>query len=358
MKMKLAAAAVAAALVAPVAAQADVTVYGLAQLELAQTKFGTNDSVIRVADTKNSRIGFRFSEDLGEGLKANGEFEWGPNLLDAAEKDTADKNNSSGLYARQQWIGLSGNWGEFQIGTVLQPYKYSGGVKYDIFVATALEARSNHGGMISTNFGAGGYMANALVYKNSFGGVQVWLAYSPEKDGDQNTSASSGSYNTFPAGTVYAGSKGDTNASVVVPFSGGEVGVAYAKNKYLTTEAANNAGEKNTKVFGKFSFGPSTILAQYEKQKADAVAGSNKDEKVYFAAYQFKMGTNTLVAQLGKEKTDDNVTDRKYYALGVKHDFSKNTAGFLGYRKTDNAGTDTQTTGDEKALSAGLVIKF
>jgi predicted porin len=340
MKMKLAAAAVAAALVAPLAAQADVTVFGLAQLELAQTKLGTADSKLEVLDSKNSRIGVRFTEDLGDGLKANGEFEWGPSLLDAATKPT-DTNAGNGIYARQQWIGLSGGWGEFQIGTLLQPYKYSGGVKYDAFVATAMEARSSHGGMISSHFGAGGYFANAVGYKNTFGGVQVWLTYSPEKDAD--------------AATVYKGSKGDYNASIVVPFAGGEAGIAMAKDKYLTTEAANTAGEKNTKIFGKYSFGPSTVLAQYEKyDKAAALA----DGKVYFVAYQFKMGTNTFVAQLGKDNNDTNSADIKYGAIGVIHGFSKNTSGFLGYRKSDVTAADTATTGDSKALSAGLSIKF
>ena len=345
MKMKLAAAAVAAALVAPVAAQADVTVYGLAQLELAQIKVTGSDTVNAVLDSKNSRIGVRFSEDLGDGLKANGEMEWGPNLLDAAEKDSASKYNSNGLYARQQWIGLSGGWGEFQIGTLLQPYKYSGGVKYDAFVATGLEARSNNGGMLSSAFGQGGYFSNAVAYKNTFGGVQVWVAYNPEKNADQNSTSN-------PAGTVYPGSKGDAMASVVVPFTGGEAGVAYAKDKYDTTETAGTAGEKNTKVFGKYSFGRSTILAQYEKETK---ANTNLNEKVTFVAYQFKMGTNTFVAQVGKEKTDDNTTtNTKYAALGVIHGFSKNTSGFLGYRKSDKIGT----TNDTKVLGAGLSIKF
>ncbi len=367
MKMKLAAAAVAAALVAPVAAQADVTVYGLAQLELAQIKVTNSDSVNSVLDSKNSRIGFRFSEDLGDGLKANGEIEYGPQWLDSAANQTCAatststststagvvttsttttctvSGNATGIYARQQWIGLSGAWGEFQIGTLLQPYKYSGGVKYDAFVATGLEARSGNGGMIKTAFGQGGYFSNALGYKNTFGGVQVWVAYSPEKDADYSGTTKTSAYN---------GAKGDTMAAVVVPFSGGEVGVAYAKDKYATTEAAGTAGEKNSKIFGKYSFGPSTILAQYEKQKA---ATSANDEKVTFVAYQFKMGTNTFVAQLGKEKKENTAAlDTKYTALGVIHGFSKNTSGFLGYRKTDLTGSGDDT----KVIGAGLSIKF
>lgn len=328
MNKKLIAAAVVAGLAAPMAAQADVSVYGVAQLELVNSKLGTADGKNTITDSKNSRVGVRWSEDLGEGLKALGEFEFAPDLLDA-------NTNNAGTYARQAWLGLKGGFGEFQVGTVLQPYKYSGGVKYDAFVATAAEARSNHGGMISSAFGAGGYFANALAYKNKFGNVSFWAAYSPEEATD--------------AGNKYPGAKGDLMASLVFGFNGGEVGVAYAKNNNATGTTGPE-GEKNTKIFGKYSFGQSTVLAQYEQQTVTSTA----DSKVMFLAYQFKMGMNTLIAQVGNTNYDDATADVKYYALGAQHHFSKHTYGFIAYmnKNSDNDAADL------KNITIGLTEKF
>jgi len=350
MNKKLIAAAVAAGLALPMVAQADVNVYGLAQLELASVDAG-NGSEMGVIDSKNSRFGVRWSEDLGGGLSAIGEFEWAPNLLDAnLNTKTLSSNtttgtlgglatnapNGSGIYARQQWLGLKGAFGEFQIGTVLQPYKYSGGVKYDAFVATAAEARSGNGGMIKTAFGQGGYFSNALAYKNKFGSAQIWLAYSPEESSDANNQ--------------YPGAKGDLMASVVVGFAGGEVGVAYAKdnNKTGTTGAS---GEKNTKVFGKYSFGNSTVLAQYEQSKVETAT----DYKVYFLGYRLKMpAMNTLVAQVGQTKLDSGANPKTTYAaVGVIHNFSKKTRVFAAWRKTSPDGGN-----DTKVITLGLTEKF
>jgi predicted porin len=352
MNKKLIAAAVAAGLAAPMMAHADVTVYGLAQLELANVDPGVGDSATVVADSKNSRIGVKWSEDLGQGLKAIGEFEWGPDALGAATSTdscsttatvgtttvagTCKVTDKDGIYARQAWLGLKGGWGEFQVGTVLQPYKYSGGVKYDAFVATGAEARSGNGGMLGTHFGQNGYFAQALAYKNKFGNVQFWIAYSPAEVSDANH--------------VYKGSKGDLNASVVVGLGAGEVGVAYAKDNYKTGTTGTE-GEKNTKIFGKYSFGNSTVLAQYEQSDVVAAGG---DLKIAFLAYRLKMGKNMLAVQLGQTDIDTG-NDTKYVALGVRHSFSKKTSAFLAYRNTDE---DNGDANDVKVITLGLTEKF
>ncbi|MEJ2399405.1 MAG: porin, partial [Gammaproteobacteria bacterium] len=257
MNKKLIAAAVVAGLAAPMAAQADVTVYGIGQLELANIDNG-NGSQTTIADSKATRLGVKWSEDLGGGLKALGEFEYASPIED---------NTGNALAGRQAYLGLKGGFGTVEIGTVLQPYKYSGGVKYDAFVTTVAEARSGHGGMIKSWFGQGGYFSNAISYQKSFGMAKVWLAYSPEESHPQDALSNAG----------HAGAKGDLMASLVFNIPNGQVGVAYAKDNNATG-TTGPAGEKNTKVFGKYSFGTSTVLAQYEQSKSDVAT----DYKVYF----------------------------------------------------------------------------
>jgi len=333
MNKKLIAAAVVAGLAAPMAAQADVNVYGIAALELTNTDNNGTKTTTLNDDRGQTRFGIRWSEDLGGGMTALGEFEFAPSSI-AAPKGTNAAGSATGPYARQTWLGLKGGFGEIQAGTILQPYKYSGGVKYDAFAASNAEARKNDGGMTGmSGFGHGGYMASALAYKNKIGAASIWLAYSPSEVSD--------------TGDKYPGSKGDLEASVVVGFAGGEAGVAYAKDSHAVGTTGPE-GVKNTKIFGKYSFGNNTVLAQYEDSKAGGAS-----TKYIYLGYQLKMPSmNKLVIQLGQAKPDSN-NKTKYLAAGVIHDFSKKTSIFAAYRTSKN-----DTTLDTKVITVGLKEKF
>lgn len=365
MNKKLIAAAVVAGLAAPMAAQADVNVYGIASIAI--DNLSTHDLLTGTAESKhttvddprgNTRLGVRWSEDLGGGLKALGEFELSPVDLTEAAKPKGQQ-----VYTRQTWAGIKGGFGQVEIGTVLQPYKYAGGVKYDAFVGTIAEARGGNGGMLPSAFGQGGYFANALAYRNHFGNMSFALAYSPS---DQNDT-----------GDLYAGSKGDLMANFIFGFNGGEVGVAYAKNDTAgdVTAAATADGQTNTKIFGKYSFGGAfTVLAQYENSKskfsnqefniegvnagnlhAAAVNpdGSYPDIKVMFVGLQYKMGMNSLALQYAQTDIDGASEKLKYTALGGAHHFSKKTSVYLVYRTTKMT-----SVVDNKAFGVGLVEKF
>jgi predicted porin len=342
MNKKLIAAAVVAGLAAPMAAQADVNVYGIAQLELTHNDTNGTTKTTLNDDRGQTRFGIRWSEDLGGGMKALGEFEFAPNMINAANGQS--NSSAAGPYARQTWLGLKGAFGEVQFGTILQPYKYSGGVKYDAFAATNAEARKNDGGMMgASGFGQGGYLANAIAYKNRFGMANVWLAYVPSEYND--------------AANKYPGSKGDLEASVVVDFSNGQAGFAYSKDAHQSNatiaKAATTApaGVRNAKIFGKYSFGTSTVLAQYESSKSKDP--NSTTTKYLFVGYQLKMpAMNKLVVQLGQEKPDSG-NKTNYAALGVIHNMSKKTSMFAAYRTTKQDGGQ-----DVKVLTVGLKEKF
>ena len=339
MNKKIIAIAIAAAMTAPVA-MADTSVYGRAQLEMGNYSKDGASSTTNMVDNKNTRFGIKFSEDLGNGMKAIGAFEFGLNLLDAAKKDDAsDTKHGSGIYARNSAMGLSGSFGKVMFGTVKQPYKYSGGVTYDAFVATAAEARSGNGGMIKTHFGQGGYFANAVSWQKKFNNVKVWLATSLDEGADVNN--------------VYVGRDGDVMASVVVGLGKGtEVGVAMAKDDVAGGATTGTAGEENTKIFGKWTSGPHKVVAQLESQD---VAAADGDSKVTFVGYTFKMGKNSFVAQVGTTDSDTDTKDQAYTAIGAFHNLSKKTRAFVAFRTTD---TDNGDAGDSDATTIGLDVKF
>ncbi len=359
MNKKLIAMAVGVALAAPMAANAGVKVYGQFQVEIAsvtndgygennggksatytdsngdtvtiptdsRTGIASGQSGIKMKDNKRGRLGFKVSEDLGGGLKAIAKFEW--------QIDTPNGNIADG--AREGWVGLKGGWGEFKAGRIKTPYKYTGGVKYDPFVTTYMEARKS-GGMKGGAYGQNSFWSKSVSYKNKWGGFSLWVDYGLDEGN----------------GTSNAGNMGDYSAAIKYGQKNWEVFGAY--NSYDSNN--NGTTDSVSKVGGQIKFGGAhTISAQYEMDNPE---GSNNDGTIYFVGYQFKMGKNVFAAQYGSADYDpagavkSGTEDATYYALGVIHKFSKKTRAFVGYRKTDGKNADN----DLSVVSAGLRVTF
>ena len=136
MQKKLIVAAVAGALAAPLAiAQSNVTIYGIADVgvEWGDSGFG-NKFRVQSGQASGSRLGFKGSEDLGGGLKANFTLEMGFALDNgqltthnsqttnsASIIKTAPTTTGTVIFARQAWAGLSGNFGEVNLGRQYTP---------------------------------------------------------------------------------------------------------------------------------------------------------------------------------------------------------------------------------------------
>jgi predicted porin len=289
MNKKLIALAVAAGVAAPMsAAQAGPTVYGALQAEIASVSndgygennckgqrscIATNESGLKVKDNKRGRLGIKGDEDLGGGLKAIYKFEW--------QVDTTVANVSDG--DREAFVGLKGGFGAITVGRLKSPYKYTGGVKYDPFVTTYLEARKS-GGMSGGDFGHNGFLDNNLGYTGKFGMVKIGLNLGL----DEGTGVS---------GPGTDGNSGDIVASLAFGQKNWEAFVAMANDEDTDGDATTgNDAQESIKVGGKFSFGNNTITAQYETVDPD---GNNNDDEYMFLGYQLKLGKGSLVAQLG-----------------------------------------------------------
>ncbi len=123
MKLKLIAAAVAGIVAAPAvfADSANVEIYGavgqmVESVKAAGGSAAEKPSMIRVSDM-SSRIGFKGTEDLGNGLKALWQIE------SKAPVDTGDGT----LAGRNSFVGVQGGFGTVRLGTYDAPYKDIGG---------------------------------------------------------------------------------------------------------------------------------------------------------------------------------------------------------------------------------------
>ena len=347
MNKKLIAAAIAAGLAAPMAAQADITAYAQVQFEITQTDPDAGDSEISVNDNERGRFGLKGGHDLGDGLKAfakvefdlvggnaDSEFASGDRGDIAGTPSQTDLGNASRI--REANAGLQGDFGKFTIGTMKSAYKYTGGVKYDPFVTTNIEARRNggmsrsvyHGSATAANLGQNGFISNAIAYENSFGGASVWLTYSPDESNNQDgeyTFAAMYQQKGWEAFVSAAGSGGDTATGAV---------------DYTAT-----------KVGGQWNSGGHKISAQYEMTTFKNDPQGDDDVDIMFIGYQMKMGNNILVAQLGQE--DPDVSDgTDYYALGVIHKFNKMVRIYGGYGSSEVDNVETTR------LTAGLRVDY
>ena len=382
MKMKITAVAVAAALAAPMAAQADVRVGGLLQAEIASMSYDSNVTGgvapydrTALVDNQNGRLFVGGDEDLGNGLKAIFWAEWKvfapeggqPNNGDAskagASAATASSQATDTLQdaGREAYVGLKGGWGEFTAGNLKSPYKYTSGVNYDTFVATTLSARQgsfnkdagviyNGGAMSGGVYGHGGFVDRSIAYKNKWGGFSLWALYSPDDSG-QNTDGDL----IFSAG-----------------FSGGNWEVTYSNAHAEGCTAAASATDaclSNTaeydaqKVGASFKIGNHTIRGTVEstESKATPAATTSTDVDYMYLNYQLGFGNNALDVAYGTR--DQNSTngngDGTWMRVGLEHKMSKNTRVFVGYAEMDfdSVSTGSQSN-DYSSLSAGMTIKF
>ncbi len=337
MKKSLLAVAVSAALVASAAATAGVTVYGRAQVEVANYSVDTLPIVGSGTTTKikkssvdgvdvldaggQGRIGIKASEDLGNGLKGIAKYEF---KADAADNSVTSAKGS--LSGRDSFVGLKGSFGTVTLGNLKSPYKYAGGVKYDPFVTTALEARK-HGGMTSGIYGTNGFINDLIGYSSPKGPVTAYVAY--------------------------GASENDSLVALNLKYKQGgiEAFVAYIDtgDRLNGGVSGNDTAYSATKIGGQFKTGPHKISLQYEDTTDTSAANVDTSPTVAFLGYQMKMGKNTFAIQGGQTSYDTTTDDTTYTAIGVIHKFSKMTRVYAGYRDTSDV---------ENVLTVGLRKDF
>jgi predicted porin len=333
MKKKLLVLAVGATITAGpmMIAQADVKIGGAAQVEIAREDHN-GPKTTTVEDNARGRFWIAASEDLGGGMKGLAHFEFRVDTTGVcALEEGGAACSAKAANTREKWVGLQGGFGTLKLGSVKSPYKYAGGVKWDAFVTTNLEARGN-GGMSPGTFGQNQFFDNSVNYTSpSFGGVTFGVTYSfddvlTDAGTSQTVTAQDGDY----AAAVEWKTKFGGNALHLI--------LARAEDQVNTSPApADNFNA--TKIGAKFDFMKNfSIIGQYENLKNDTSAANTVDEDYLFLGFQAKFGNVTGVVQLAKN--DENGTgtgadtERTYVVLGAWYNFSKSFSAFGGYRKT------------------------
>lgn len=352
MKKSLIALALASVFVAPAAMADDVKVYGVVDMAFGSSSNGQNSATQISSNT--TKIGFKGSEDLGDGLSAIWAIE---QQVDLANTSTASaKAQKTGFASRNSYLGLKGDsWGTVLMGIHDTPYK----------IAT------RH----LDPFGDGIGDNRAIMGKGHDSRLSNVLAYiSPSMNGLKLAAAYVAGANVLPAAPVT--NKGDAVSLAVMydqnPF---KVHFGYQKVKFGdagTGLLAGTGGDKTTawKLGGNYDFGMATIGAIYEHIGSSGVsaayANDAKKHNDWTINGVIKVSGSDAV-KLAYVKVGDmgNVinTGAKQVSLGYDHNMSKRTKLYFVYTRVsnDSAATyglaDTSTGNPTAASAAGQSVR-
>ncbi len=383
MNKKLLALAVAGIMAAPMAAQAEATIYG--KMHLSVDSFDNDNSNVDEdsglgVSSNSSRIGFKGAEDLGGGMKAIWQIESGVDIA----------GNGGTLGSRNSFVGLAGGFGTVIGGKHDTPYK-SVGRKVDLFGDTVGDSRT-----VLNLSGQDARTQNTLAYITpSMNGFSAVLAYVTDY---RSTAASTVESRLADVGIddVDLGDTSDANdnndwsaISAAVNYANGPlyVGVAHQQlSAEADTLAATVGGtavtldlddSTATRVAASYEMGALKFTALWQQESnVGLVEDADRDAWGLGAAY--KMGANTLKAQYYFSDEFADIDDSEYskWALGIDHSMSKQTSVYAAYASVsneDNMGVNvvaydghgdtgpagsTEAGGDPSALSVGLIHKF
>lgn len=354
MKKSLIALAVLAASGAAMA-QSSVTLYGVADAGVTYLNGADNWSGVTSGNNLTSRLGFRGTEDLGGGLKANFVLEGGFNL-DTGDGKSSGASGTGFEFKRRSTVGLAGSFGEVRLGRELTA-AFNATARYDVFGSVGLGYSRlwADGAVADANANATAVTTNqrinnAVTYVSpDFSGFKVGVNYG---FGETTNGNSDSSY--MGAGLMYDNG----------PLSLG-LGLERLNN------GANSVAVSDIDAWslgGSYDFGVAKLLAGYRESKVDRATGENK-RLGYYVAATAPVGAGTVRVSYNRYENElANVKGKAdQFAVGYVYGLSKRTSvyGTYAYIKNKdganlyNLGSGgLKTNGSQQGVQVGVSHAF
>jgi predicted porin len=320
MQKKLIALAVAGLSSAAAFAQSNVTVYGIADVYYGRaTADGMEtQTAINSGGLSSSRIGFKGMEDLGNGLKAVFTLEYALSI----DSNTGVGTGSS--TARQQYVGLAGNFGTVVAGR-LQTAGYDWSGVTNALHATAInplasvQAGLTGGSLLTSSSRADS--AVAYISPEFGGGFKVAYNHARLTESANANANLKDSYANLVSGTY---SNGPLAASLV-----------YAKKTLDATVASDDVKEWG--LGGSYDFGVVKLFGSYQRITNDGAVGGSQTDKAWQLSGVVPVSTaGAVVVGYAKSKRDVSDTNTKSWTLAYTHGLSKRTTLYTGYQRVSN----------------------
>jgi len=345
MQKKLIALAVAGLASTGAFAQANVTVYGVADASFDVVKISGDannelGNMTRVS-TNSSLIGFKGAEALGNGLTAVFQYE-----------SAVGFDNAGALGAnRDSYVGLAGGFGTVVLGNLTGPTRALGGAVDVNSGATGIGANVALLGKLGNNligttdangsYGGGSTCGrsstctsifdtrwkNAIAYVSpSFAGLNATVAYVANENKALNGLAAANTTG-YDVGLKYAN------------------GPAMAAVTYNAVSVGNAADLKvsDLRVGGSFNFGAASLRAIFDLARADNFGGNKVTQAVYGLGATFNvtpasklLGQVYVARDLKVNGSSADDTGAKLFEVGVEHSLSKRTMLKATYAMINN----------------------
>jgi len=359
MKKQLIAAAVAAAVAVPAAAQ--VTVYGRFDQFYGQvdTKTATTSKAMSTgADggIGGSRLGFRAEEDLGGGLKAQMVYEFG---VDGSE-------NTGVGSTRLGFAALSGGFGTVRMGRQVSPLKA---------LADGFNANGNN-----TNFTPGdanvvmsydNRVSNAITYVTpamSGFSAQAQFANTKTTDATGETSATLLNGSAGADGVNATGAFRTTQQGKIEGFglnyTAGPLMIAIATHDQTVANAGVVTKDDRVGVAAIYSLGATKIhLENYNRKTKDAAGATGIDREMTVVGVTLPLGATTITAQYmdGDRKvgaTDTVGGDYDGFKVRATYALSKRTGVYGQMGESNTKPTDGSQKTTVEGYGIGLYHTF
>jgi predicted porin len=348
----------------------------------------TKTTAIGASNQSSSRLGFRGTEDIGGGMKANFVGEFGLKVTDASMSGSSNDVNSSTMDNRQTFVGLSGGFGSVTLGrqnTTTQAVISStdaaggnnmiGGTTYVGGNSTSTVAK---GGLLATPFyGNNAYVirsSNALAYTSpTMSGFKIGLGManntSDIEDVKTDLKAQSArvEYANGPLMLIagQANIKGEATGAALSSGAGTSAGLM----SQLGGAFVYKLEQKETSFGGTYDLGVAKLFANHlttkaEGSKAGTVFANNAKRTASEVGVQVPMGAVTAFAKVGTGKTNllnqdialAGATQYKFSAqqVGASYAFSKRTNAYLIY---GSAKADMSATTDMKNTATAIGLR-
>jgi predicted porin len=336
------------------AQSSSVTVYGLidqgvsrmdggqSTLTFTQAAIIGRPSVWTVRSATSSRLGFRGSEEIGGGMKANFQIEhrFTP---DSGGIEPRDGAVTSTFWNAQSWVGLSGGFGEVRLGRQFVPAFHIGlnsdpwAYDYNVAGASSFTRGGNgvtmsYNGVVYRTPNLGGFSAEVMIAAGE-GGAAVVNAPANRVGRNQGANVQ------YSAGPLWAGMGYNNSRQEGTP----------VRNRYWNLGVSYDFGF--VRPIASYSVGNNNVSGNPETRTyligATAPIGQGRIKAVA-ARYDAAVGQNFNAANafLPQLTAGQNTTK---FGLGYEYFLSKRTSAHadVGTAKTEGV---TRTTGFEVGI--------
>jgi predicted porin len=298
-------------LAAPAALAQNVTVYGQAHVSVDRSDDGETSRTLTASNS--SRLGFKGTEDLGNGLKAVFQFETGVGMDGQGGNDGNGGPQSAGRLftnGRDTYVGLSSAFGTIHVGRLP-------GANLWVYESNQFADQVGDAGNFTGAFFPG-RLNNAIAYMTpDLGGFSARLTYAASEDPDV-----------------------DENWGVKLGYARG--GFNIAANYFSFGNAEDLSRTTVVTLGGSYDAGMFVVSAhiQSDNDLITSAPSGTSDRSVWNLGGGIRLGGGMLKGQYSSADDLDGIPDSgaEMWAVGYDYSLSKRTTVYAAYARTNNDG--------------------